>query len=303
MTHDGNFIPPRRPGVPEAEINIDVDLVQRLVASERPDLATLPISLLGSGWDNVMMRLGSDLLIRIPRREVGGILIEREQRWLPQIAADLPIPAPIPIHCGEPTSFFPWKWSLLPWIDGLTAADEELDGSDAVRFGRFLRELHRPAPENAPKNSFRGIPLLDRDEGIRERMERPRVANEISEEARAVWTAGVSAAPTNERVWLHGDLHTRNVLVADGSIAAVIDWGDLTAGDPANDGAAIWMLYSRPEDRVRALEAAGRADDEAFIARSRAWGILFGVTMLDAGAINDPSLADVGRAILANVVS
>ena len=103
--------------------------------------------------------------------------------------------------------------------------------------------------------------------------------------------------------FVHGDLIPGNLLVDGSKLTAVIDWGDLTAGDPANDGAAIWMLYSRPEDRVRALEAAGRADDEAFIARSRAWGILFGVTMLDAGAINDPSLADVGRAILANVVS
>ncbi|MER7151067.1 phosphotransferase [Streptomyces lydicus] len=48
---------------------------------------------------------------------------------------------------------------------------------------------------------------------------------------------------------LHGDLHPANILVDRGRIRAVIDFGDITSGDPATDLSVAWMLFTA-EQRV-----------------------------------------------------
>jgi aminoglycoside phosphotransferase (APT) family kinase protein len=105
-------------GTPKSELTIDTDLVLDLLQKQHPDLSHLSIQLLDSGWDNVMFRLGNKLSVRLPRREIAASLIENEQTWLPQIANNLTIPVPTPVRIGEPTSQYPWRWSVLPWLTG-----------------------------------------------------------------------------------------------------------------------------------------------------------------------------------------
>ena len=214
--------------------------------------------------------------MRLPRRQVAAKLIESEQTWLPLLAERLPIPIPIPYRIGKPAQNYPWRWSILPWLDGVTADREEPHLNQAQLFASFLRSLHLPAPSDAPQNPFRGVPLYQRAVSVEERMQRlEKKTNLITEKIRNTWHKALNT-PINVRdTWLHGDLHPRNILVKNGAIAGIIDWGDLTSGDIATDLASIWMLFSEGNARQQALAEYGNVSD-ATLQRAKGWAILFG---------------------------
>src|SRR5918999_2495048 len=149
-------------GKPAAEIEVDERAAQALLHEQHPDLATLPLRHVNSGWDNVMFRLGDELALRFPRRKIAVALIEHEQTWLPAVASSLPLPVPVPLRVGQPGRGYPWRWSVLPWLTGTTADEFNPCGDHAGIFGEFLAALHRPAPPDAPRNPYRGVPLRSR---------------------------------------------------------------------------------------------------------------------------------------------
>lgn len=283
--------------MPDADIVVDEALARRLIDTQFPDLSGLPLATVGEGWDNVMFRLGDDLVVRLPRREAAAGLIANEQDWLAPLAPWLSLPAPAPIRRGAPDASYPWRWTIARWIDGETADLDRPKPDEAQRLGVFLRALHRAAPETAPTNPVRGVPLAARATGIEERMGRLRLeTNAITPEIDVLWTQALAAKPNGTPVWLHGDLHPRNVLVRKGVLMGVIDWGDLCAGDPATDLAAFWMLVEDNAARAAAVESYGA--DADLIARAKGWAILFGVVLLDAGRVNDPRHAAIGTETL-----
>src|SRR5262245_40482851 len=149
---------------PPAEVSIDSSLVRALLDEQHADLASFALADIGEGWDNRMFRLGEDLAVRIPRRAVAAVLIEQEQRWLPRLSERLPLPIPAPVRIGRPGCGFPWAWSVVPWFPGQSALLAPSDPMmTAVALGHFLQLLHQPAPEDAPHNPWRGIPLAARD--------------------------------------------------------------------------------------------------------------------------------------------
>jgi len=285
-------------GKPEAEVDVTEDLVRRLLTEQHPDLATLPLSLLDSGWDNVIYRLGDALTVRIPRRQMAADFIANELTWLPVLAPRLPIPIPAPERLGTPTDYYPWRWGVLPYFAGECADVRPPSGSEAPRFADFLRALHLPAPENAPKNPVRGIPLRVRESNTLERMARLKANTDLlTQPVMALWEDALRSPDATENRWLHGDLHSQNVLVGDdGRFSAVIDWGDVNGGDVATDLGGIWALFASAEDRQLILD---RYDpDPALLARARGWAIVFGVVLTDSGLINSPRHAAAGRRIL-----
>jgi aminoglycoside phosphotransferase (APT) family kinase protein len=270
--------------MPAAEVDVTDDLVTQLLAEQHPDLAGGVLTRVANGWDNVIFRLdgvaGAPLTVRVPRRRLGAELVANEHRWLPGLAGRLPIPVAAPVRFGEPGAGYPWKWSVTPWFDGDVAADvapRDL-ALEARRLGTFLAALHVPAPPDAPHNTYRCGPVTE----PRPRFERAleRLDSRIdTERVRARWSELVDVEEwTGPPVWLHGDLHTANVIVRDGSIAAVIDFGDLTAGDPAVDFAIGWMLFD-DEHRVGFRSAAGGVDDATW-SRAQAWALHFGLMYL-----------------------
>ncbi|MGL6340449.1 MAG: phosphotransferase, partial [Waterburya sp.] len=132
-------------GTPRSEIEIDVSLVSKLLAEQHPDLQHLTISPVDSGWDNTIFRLGNDLCLRFPRRQVAADLIVNEQTWLPLLAKRLPLPIPTPYRLGKPGQGYPWRWSVLPWLAGVTADQQPPHPNQVKRFVAFLRSLHIPA--------------------------------------------------------------------------------------------------------------------------------------------------------------
>ncbi len=290
-------------GTPASEIEIDAKLVYDLLAEQHPDLAQLSIRLVDAGWDNTMLRLGDDLAVRLPRRELAAQLIEHEQTWLPQLADRLPIPVPTPFRLGEPTQGYPWRWSVVPWLTGVAADQEEPHPNQAKRFALFLRSLHTTAPSHAPQNPVRGVPLEHRAAVVKERMQRlEQKTNLITPEVKQIWNQALNAPIDVPAKWLHGDLHPRNILVDNGAIAAIIDWGDITSGDVATDLAAIWMLFSDSNTRQQAI-AEYRDLSEATQNRSKGWAILFAVTLLETGLVDNPRNAALGKRILQNVLA
>jgi len=300
-TEEAIVIAAGSPGTPSAEVEIDAALVRTLLREQHPDLADLPLRLVETGWDNVMLRLGDELAVRLPRRAAAATLIEHEQRWLSELVPFLPLPVPVPLRIGVPGAGYPWRWSVLRWLTG-TAADLALpDADQGPTLAAFLRALHRTAPADAPPNSFRGVPLQERMTTISERLERvAHLTTCITPIVRACWEQALAAPIDADPVWLHGDLHSRNVLVKDGAISAVIDWGDMTRGDRATDLAAIWTLLPDPTSRAAAIQAYGPTP-EATWHRARGWAVAFGVILLDSGLINDPRLAAAGEATLRRI--
>ena len=280
--------------MPSAEVEIDESLVRALLAEQFPELAALTIELVAEGWDNVVLRLGDDLCARLPRREVALPLIEHEQRWLPQLAARLPLPVPAPVHVGVPGSGYPWRWSICPWLPGTPAAiappDDLLETAD--RLAGFLTALHQPAPVEAPTNPVRGVPVEQRIEAWDTAMATLDLPTADATRVRTCWQRALDAAPfAGPRTWIHGDLHPANLLVEGGRLSAVIDFGDMAGGDPASDLASAWMLLDTPA-RQRLRERTSY--DDATWARAHAWAAGLGVVML-ANSADNPVIRGVGE--------
>ncbi|MHA7818055.1 MAG: aminoglycoside phosphotransferase family protein [Erythrobacter sp.] len=287
-------------GTPTAEVEIDEALVRSLLRDQHVDLADLPLVLMDAGWDNVMFRLGDEYTVRLPRRLVAAKLLLNEQAWLPSLAQKLPFPIPSPVRVGKPSHSYPWNWSVLPWLPGRAASEERPRGDQASAFGHFLRALHQIAPNNAPLNEVRGCPLADRNELVSARIDQLKNSEVgLAPAIESAWTDGLNAPVSHTACWLHGDLHARNILVKNGRISAVIDWGDITSGDVATDLAGVWALFEDAEARRDALEAYGAAVDE--IARARAWAVNFGTILLATGLVDNPPHAAMGADTLRRV--
>ncbi len=285
------------PGKPDADIELTDELVRRLVAEQFPEYASLALEWVGGGWDNEMYRLGEDLAVRLPRREMGAKLIEVEQRWLPGLAPELPIATPVPVAIGRPSQSYPWRFSIVPWIHGETADVAPADTTEVERLAAFFRALHRPAPADAPANPARGVPLPALARRMDELLSQA-AARKLSElkPLAAIWRHGLAAGAADTSSWLHGDLHAQNFVVVDGKLAAVIDWSDMCAGDPATDFVAIWSLFDDAAVRQRLL--AEVAIDKAMRARAAAWTAYFGLLLIDAGETNSPRHAKQGYALV-----
>jgi aminoglycoside phosphotransferase (APT) family kinase protein len=289
-------IPPPTPaGEPTSDVDITPELARALLRDQHPDLAELPIARFEIGWDNEVMRLGDDLALRLPRRRGGGWLILREQHFLPLIAANLPLPAPIPVRIGTPALGYPYSWSVVPWFEGVPTDRAPPDADQGEVLAAFLTALHQPAPDDAPTNPYRGGPLSDRVEAFEERCAIiERSSGPLPPHVRKIWNAALATPIDAPRTWFHGDLHGRNVLVKDGRLAAVIDWGDLGGGDPACDLASIWMLLPHAEARHRAIAAYAASD--ATWTRARGWAAHMAAMLLAID--NNPRMPPMGAAIV-----
>jgi aminoglycoside phosphotransferase (APT) family kinase protein len=281
--------------MPPAEVDIDEELVRRLLADQHRDLADLPMSLMANGWDNVMFRLGDDLVARLPRREAAAALVLHEQRWLPMLAPDLPLPIPAPVRAGHSQAGYPWSWSVIPFMPGDIAARTEFAGPHqaATALGGFLRALHTEASPDAPANPVRGIPLARRQQAFEKNL--ATVEDRVDADTlRGLWTVSAKQTPrwAGPPLWLHGDLHAANILVHDGAVSGVIDFGDITGGDPATDLSIAWSVIPAVA-RDTFWAAYGKADD-ATRARAHGWAVAFAVVYL-AHSADNPMLEALGR--------
>ena len=264
---------------PAAEVDLDESLVERLIQAQHPDLADRALSLVTNGWDNAIYRLtgglGGDLCVRLPRRKVAVELVVNEQRWLPQLAANVTVPIPVPVRTGVPEFGYPWPWTITRWYEGTIAAALPMSRRAAIagQLGEFMAGWHRPAPDDAPRSPVRGIPLPQRDPGVRQGLASGLVPN--ADALGRLWDRVVATPPWTDRsVWLHGDPHPANFLITDDESLVVLDFGDLGAGDPATDLAAGWLVFDA--DAREAFRRAVNPDEHTW-ARALGWALALGI--------------------------
>lgn len=286
---------------PAAGFSITEALVSRLLWTQHPDLASLPVRYVASGWDSAIFRLGGTYAVRLPRRRLSAGVVEHEIRWLPMLADRLPLPIPAPLRVGVPSDEFPWSWTVVPWLPGLTAqAAPPVDAVAAARtLGGFVAALGQPAPADAPTSRWRGVALADRHTRVVDRIDN-NAPPHLRRQCHDVWNAGL-AAPLwdGPPVWLHGDLHPANMITGDGTISAVIDFGDLTSGDPAGDLSVAWMMFEADE-RAIFRAASGGCDDATWV-RAKANALAHSV-ICQAASTDDPVIAAIGQRTLSLVL-
>ncbi len=284
---------------------IDVDLVRRLVATQFPHWADLPVRPVDvDGWDNRTFRLGGDMSVRLPSDEGYVPQVAKEQRWLPFLAPQLPLPIPVPLAMGAPGFGYPFAWSIYRWIEGDLARTERID--DEVRFAsdlaEFLVTLQRipsvDGPAAGQHSEFRGCPLDQFDAETRRAI--AALDGRIDGRAAAVvWRDALSATWDGEPVWFHGDVAVDNLLIRDGRLSAVIDFGCSGVGDPACDVTIAWTLFAG-ESRKAFRDVLGV--DPATWARGRGWTIWKALIMLAGHVDTEPAQAEAPRRVIAEVL-
>jgi aminoglycoside phosphotransferase (APT) family kinase protein len=295
------------PDKPPAEFVLHEELVRALVASQATTIAdagALPLAHSADGWDCSVWRLGADLAVRLPRRALAAPLILHEQRVLPGIAARLAasgIGVPAPVVDGRPGFGYPWSWSVVPWFEGdagLSIPRRSRTGW-ATPLAQALLALHVTAPANHPVNPVRGVPLARRARPVAGRIEslHGRIDPAGLANAERLWNTALDAPPwSGAPVWIHGDLHPGNVIARGSRLIAIIDFGDVTAGDPAYDLAVAWLAFDAA-GRAEFIAATGDRYDAATWTRAHGWAAVVALILLDQSDDN-PDYAALGAEAL-----
>lgn len=294
--------------VPSDRFDIDAELVRRLVADQHPEWATLPIRRVAlSGWDNRTFHLGDEMLVRLLSAPGYAGQVEKEQAWLPWLAPRLPLPIPAPVAIGMPTTAFPYPWSIYRWLPGEPAnaasiAELPRFASDLAAFLAALQRIDASAgaiPDAA--NGFRGGPLAIYDAETRRSITALALIGLVdAPSATAVWEAALAAIWSGPPVWVHGDVAVGNLLVQEGALSAVIDFGCCAVGDSACDTVIAWNRFAGGS-RV-AFQAALPLDDATW-ERGRGWA-LWKALITVAGALDTVlATAAEARRIVAEVLA
>jgi aminoglycoside phosphotransferase (APT) family kinase protein len=238
------------------EVEIDVDLVRRLIAAQFPAWVDLPIEHFESGGTvNAVYRLGVDKYVRLPLIEAFAHGIEWEAKWLPKLAPQLPLAVPEVLGRGTPAEGYPFNWSVYQWIDGETWRLDRVDDPNeaAQRLAEFIASLRKiDGSDIAKPPALWAAPLPKRDGWVRATIDASR--DMIDADAlTAAWEEAVKLPIYGgPPIWVHSDMLRGNVIVKERRLAAVIDFGSVHGGDPARDLVAGWTLLTTP--RGDALE-------------------------------------------------
>lgn len=260
----------------DENVLIDRSLVGRLVARQFPQWAHHVIAPIEPGGsDNRTFRLGERMSVRLPSALGYAQQVEKEQRWLPRLAPRLPLPIPTPIARGGPAEGYPWPWSVYRWLEGRPATTERVaDLCDHARsLAFFLRALSRvdatAGPLPGAHNFQRGGPPGFYDQDVRRAI--AVLGDTIDVDAvTAVWDAALATRWNSPPVWFHGDVSAGNLLVENGRLSAVIDFGTSGIGDPACDLAITWTQFFGESRHTFRTEMGW---DAGTWARGRGWAL------------------------------
>ena len=287
--------------------DITPELVTRLVASQFPQWADLPVRPVEvDGWDNATFRLGRHMSVRLPSSPAYVEGVAKEHRWLPVLAPQLPLPIPEPLAMGQPGLGFPRPWSVYRWIDGQTAEAGKIASLPefAADLAGFLAALYQVDPSGGPEpgshNFFRGGSPAHYDADTRAALAalRGHIDTGLAAE---VWEAALAAPWDGPPVWFHGDAQPGNLLLdSSGRLSAVIDFGTSGIGDPACDTTIAWTFFSGESQRVFRERLPF---DEATWARGRGWGIWKAMIVLVGELDTDPAGAEFTRNVIGKIIS
>jgi aminoglycoside phosphotransferase (APT) family kinase protein len=287
-------------------VDINVSLVEKLIAAQFPQWVDLPIEPVKfGGVDNRTFHLGKEMSVRFPSAEGYSAQVEKEHRWLPKLAPLLPLPIPVPLAMGVPAHGYPWHWSVYRWLEGENAAISQIGDlcQFAIVLAQFLTALQRidsvGGPPPGSHNFYRGGSLTVYDADTRQSV--AILDGEIdTDTAITVWETALEAAWYGSPVWFHGDVSAANLLVNKGQLSAVIDFGCSGVGDPACDLTIAWTLLSR-ESREAFRDTL--LSDEATWARGRGWALWKALITLVEYIKTNPLEAEKARYVIDEVLA
>jgi aminoglycoside phosphotransferase (APT) family kinase protein len=288
----------------DGRAGIDAALVKRLVAAQFPQWSDLPVTPVAvDGWDNRTYRLGDDMAARLPTAAGYVPAVAKENEWLPRLAPALPVAVPPILAMGAPGEGYPFPWSVRGWLPGEPVDPDRIDDLSgfAVSVAGFIRALQRcdtaGGPPAGEHSWYRGTSPAYYDDETRRCLValEGRVDTAV---ATTVWDAALAAEWRGEPVWFHGDIASGNLLVVDGKLAAVIDFGTSGVGDPACDLVIAWTMFSG--DSRRAFREAVGHDDGAW-ARARGWALW--KAMLVLSGTTDPHQSAVNHRVIDEVLA
>ncbi|MFD3559727.1 aminoglycoside phosphotransferase family protein [Streptomyces sp. NPDC058686] len=294
------------PSPSDGRAGITAALVERLIAAQFPQWSGLPVTPVEvDGWDNRTYRLGDAMTARLPTAEGYVPAVAKENKWLPRLAPSLPVAVPPVLAQGEPDEEYPFPWSVRGWLDGETAARGSIDdmAQFAVSVAEFVLALQRCDATGGPsagKHSwYRGASLTHYDDETR-RCLTALEGHVDTRRAAAVWEAALAARWQGTPVWFHGDIATGNLLVADGRLTAVIDFGTSGVGDPACDLVIAWCTFAG--DSREAFRRTVAQDDGTW-ARARGWALWKSLLVMSQSLGTDPESAASNHRVIDEVIA
>ncbi len=282
----------------ENEFHIDEALVHQLISKQFPQWAHLPLKPVPStGTDNALYRLGSDMLVRLPRIDWAIEDIDKEFEWLPKIAPFLPVPISTPIAKGTPTQDYRCPWSVYSWLEGSNPIASDLSESFIHDLIGFIQALHRINLPHGPISN-RGVPLKGRDVETRKAIQELEGMIDTPSVVR-LWEKALKVPQWSKPpVWIHGDLSSGNVLIKNSRLSGVIDFGNLGVGDPACDLMIAWNLLP---SNMRQIFLTGLGIDVATWERGRGWALSVALIQLPYYKDTNPTLADNARHVIQEI--
>lgn len=276
-------------------LKIDVDLVSKLINSQFPQWSDLEIKPVEkSGNDNRTFHLGKSMSVRLPSEEAYVPQVEKEQKWLPILAKHLSIPIPETLAKGEPSEYYPYPWSINKWLDGETLTLENINDLNqfANDLGKFLVELQSMDASGGPQagehNFYRGGDIAVYDDECR-----AAINNNIhifdKDLLKEIWELALASKWSGEPVWIHGDIAPGNILVKDGRLCALIDFGIMGVGDPSCDAAMAWTFFD--DSSRKTFKNALNFDQETWN-RARGWALWKALITYDYHKRSDQKIAD-----------
>jgi aminoglycoside phosphotransferase (APT) family kinase protein len=286
-------------------IEIDATLVQQLIHSQFPQWAELPIApVKNGGWDNRTFRLGDSMTVRLPSAAAYVAQVEKEHRWLPVLRPKLPLQIPIPLARGAPGAGYPWPWSVYNWLDGTPAQADRIHdlGRFAEDLARFLVALRKIDASRGPvagtHNFYRGGSLTIYDTETRGAISK--LADEIDAAAvTEVWDTALTTSWHGPLAWVHGDVAASNLLVNDGQLCAVIDFGCAGVGDPSCDLVIAWTFL---DSASRKIFRSTIGLDPRTWQRARGWAIWRALITVVRHRDNNPTEANKMIRIIRDVL-
>lgn len=256
------------------ELLIDKSLVEHLISSQFPKWKNLPITpVTPGGWDNRTFRLGRNMLVRMPSAKRYEYSIQKEQKWLSKLAPHLPLLIPHPLALGKPDFAYPYEWSIYGWIEGETAEKGSISNyrNFAISLSHFLIALQNIDSTSGPvagaHNFYRGGSLRVYDSEVRQAI--TILEGKIDKKTVIeIWETALETSWNQPPVWVHGDISLANLLLKNGHLYAIIDFGGLAIGDPSCDLAITWTFFT---GEVRKIFQKTFSFDSHTWARGRAW--------------------------------
>lgn len=273
----------------EDEIPVDISLVRRLVDNQFPQYANLPLHKFGAtGSTNIQFRLGADLLVRLPRQPNSRATIEKELHWTPIIGKHLPVAVPQFVGVGEPALGYSEPWLIVRWLAGdhptvcnsaeTNAEQQSQLAADLAETILALRDIDLPtnALDDPRLKNYRGRALEYYDQQMRRNIDACRSIEGLDldlDAALAIWEDALkypSSSESRSDTWYHSDLVAENLLLTNGRLTGLLDFGALAIGDPTIDLHGAWELFDRPAREIFRLKM-GATDGEWV--RGRAWAL------------------------------